>query len=118
MVPVPTEDFELDPPGGSFWQSLLNLAISVLVVCAAALIGGFLGATSAHAQPIRKATAEGEWCMGCRKSAGPFVPQKAQGLLEEKRAPWGLGVKRAEFPAGPQRPEGRNVGVVGAIGVG
>ena len=40
MVPVPTEDFDIDPPGGSLWQSLLNLAISVLVVCIAALVGG------------------------------------------------------------------------------
>ena len=50
MVPVPTEDFDIDPPGGSLWQSLLNLAISVLVVCAAALIGSFLSVTTAHAR--------------------------------------------------------------------
>ncbi|UST53429.1 hypothetical protein NF681_14020 [Comamonadaceae bacterium OTU4NAUVB1] len=40
MVPVPTEDFEVDPPGNSLGQSLLDLAISVLVVCVAALVGG------------------------------------------------------------------------------
>jgi hypothetical protein len=60
MVPVPTEDFELDPPGGFFWQSLLNLAISVLVVCAAALIGSFLSATSVHARTVQETSARSQ----------------------------------------------------------
>ncbi|MDM0037673.1 hypothetical protein QTH89_14705 [Variovorax sp. J22G21] len=47
MLPVPTEDFELDPPGGSIWQALRDLALSALVVCAVALIISFLTATSA-----------------------------------------------------------------------
>ncbi len=112
MVPVPTEDFELDPPGGSFWQSLLNLAISVLVVCAAALIGSFLSATSAHAQPAQEATAKDELRIGGQKSDSPFVLQKALGSLERKRASRSFGVKQAEFPAGPRRTEGRNASAV------
>lgn len=112
MVPVPTEDFELDPPAGSFWQSLLNLAISVLVVCAAALIGSFLSATSAHARTTAKVAAKGESRIGYQKSASLFVLQKAQGSLERKLAPLGFGVKWIEFPAGPQLLEGLNVGAV------
>lgn len=50
MPPVTTEDLDLSPPDGAFWKALRNLAISALVVCALALIVGFLAATSAHAE--------------------------------------------------------------------
>lgn len=46
MLPVPSEDFELDPPGGSIWLALRDLALSAVVVCAVALVVGFLTATA------------------------------------------------------------------------
>lgn len=51
MLPVTIEDLDLSPPDGAFWKALRNLAISALLVCAVALIVGFLVATSAHAEP-------------------------------------------------------------------
>lgn len=54
MLPVTTEDIDLSPPDGAFWKALRNLAISALVVCAVALIAGFLVATSAQAQPVQQ----------------------------------------------------------------
>ena len=110
MLPVSIEEFELDPPGRHSRQALRDLAVialGALVMCAAALIFGFLSATSAHAQPAR-----GELRIGYQKSASLFVLQKAQGTLEKKLAPLGFGVKWVEFPAGPQLLEGLNVGAV------
>jgi len=50
--------------------------------------------------------------IGFQKSASLFVLQKAQGTLERRLAPLGVGVKWVEFPAGPQLLEGLNVGSV------
>jgi sulfonate transport system substrate-binding protein len=108
-----TKDFEGDPQDGSIWRLLRDIALSALVVCAIALITGFLAATSAHAQAPR-----GELRIGDQKSASLFVLQKAQGSLEKKLQPLGFGVKWVEFPAGPQLLESLNVGAVdvGCVG--
>lgn len=50
--------------------------------------------------------------IGYQKGASLLVLQKAQGSLEKKLAPLGVGVKWVEFPAGPQLLEGLNVGSV------
>jgi sulfonate transport system substrate-binding protein len=50
--------------------------------------------------------------IGFQKSASLFVLQKAQGTLEKRLAPLGVGVKWVEFPAGPQLLEGLNVGAI------
>ncbi|MEF7613565.1 sulfonate ABC transporter substrate-binding protein [Aquincola sp. MAHUQ-54] len=50
--------------------------------------------------------------IGYQKSASLLALQKAQGTLEKKLAPLGVGVKWVEFPAGPQLLEGLNVGSV------
>ena len=50
--------------------------------------------------------------IGFQKAASLFVLQKAQGTLEKRLAPLGVGVKWVEFPAGPQLLEGLNVGSV------
>ena len=84
MLPVPTQDLELDPPGSSKWTTFRDLALSTLIVCAIVLIVGFLTAASAHAQP-----GKGELRIGYQKSAGLLVLQKAQGTLEKKLAPLG-----------------------------
>ena len=107
MPHAPTQDFERDPSEGSIRQLLRDIALSALVVCAIALITGFLAATSAHAQAPK-----GELRIGYQKSASLFVLQKAQGSLEKKLQPLGFGVKWVEFPAGPQLLEGLNVGAV------
>ena len=106
MNPVSTEDHSLDAPPPKLWRALRDLAVSVVVVGAIALIVGFLTATSAHAQ------GKGELRIGYQKSASLFVLQKAQGSLEKRLAPLGFGVKWVEFPAGPQLLEGLNVGAV------
>jgi sulfonate transport system substrate-binding protein len=59
-----------------------------------------------HAQVVR------ELRIGYQKGASLLVLQKAQGSLEKKLAPQGVGVKWVEFPAGPQLLEGLNVGAV------
>ena len=107
MLPISIEDFESDSHNSSIWKILRHLALGVLVLCAIALIAGFLTATSAHAQ-----AAKGELRIGYQKSASLFVLQKAQGTLEKRLAPLGFGVKWVEFPAGPQLLEGLNVGAV------
>jgi len=107
MLPVSAEDFESDPHNSSIWKALRHLALGTLVVCAIALIAGFLTATSAHAQ-----SGKGELRIGYQKSASLFVLQKAQGTLEKRLAPLGFSVKWVEFPAGPQLLEGLNVGAV------
>jgi sulfonate transport system substrate-binding protein len=107
MLPLPTDHFDPDAPGRSLWQKLFDLVISAVIVCAVALIGTFLGATSAHAQ-----ASHGELRIGYQKSASLFVLQKAQGSLEKRLAPLGFGVKWVEFPAGPQLLEGLNIGAV------
>lgn len=106
MHPVSTEDLSLDARPRPLWRALHDLAISVVVVAAIALIVGFITATSAHAQ------AKGELRIGYQKSASLFVLQKAQGTLEKRLAPLGFSVKWVEFPAGPQLLEGLNVGAV------
>lgn len=106
MNPVSTEDLSIDAPQSPLWRALRELAISVVVVTAIALIVGFITATSAHAQ------AKGELRIGYQKSASLFVLQKAQGTLEKRLAPLGFSVKWVEFPAGPQLLEGLNVGAV------
>ncbi|MEO3693665.1 sulfonate ABC transporter substrate-binding protein [Roseateles paludis] len=50
--------------------------------------------------------------IGYQKSASLLTLQKAQGTLEKRLAPLGVGVKWVEFPAGPQLLEGLNVGSV------
>ena len=50
--------------------------------------------------------------IGYQKSASLFVLEKANGSLEKKLAPLGVGVKWVEFPAGPQLLEGLKVGSV------
>ena len=65
-----------------------------------------LCALGAHADPAR------ELRIGFQKSASLFVLQKAQGTLEKRLAPQGVGVKWVEFPAGPQLLEGLNVGSI------
>jgi len=110
MNPVATEDSVLDVPPRSLWRALRDLAVSIVVVAAIALIVSFLSATSAHAQG--KAGAARELRIGYQKSASLFVLQKAQGSLEKRLAPLGVGVKWVEFPAGPQLLEGLNVGAV------
>lgn len=49
LYPIPPEDSDIDAPRGSLRQALRDLALSVLVVSAIALIVSFLAATSAHA---------------------------------------------------------------------
>ncbi len=110
MNPVATEDSVLDVPPRSLWRALRDLAVSIVVVAAIALIVSFLSATSAHAQG--KAATARELRIGYQKSASLFVLQKAQGSLEKRLAPLGVGVKWVEFPAGPQLLEGLNVGAV------
>jgi sulfonate transport system substrate-binding protein len=52
MHPFTTEDTSLEAQPRSLWRALRDLAISVAVVGAIALIATFLGATSAHAQSV------------------------------------------------------------------
>ncbi|MGJ7544211.1 hypothetical protein [Variovorax sp. LT1R16] len=47
MHPVNSEDFAIDSDPRPLWQSLRDLALSLLVVAAIALITAFLTATSA-----------------------------------------------------------------------
>ncbi len=72
----------------------------------AALMALGLACGAAIAEPAK------ELRIGFQKSASLFVLQKAQGTLEKRLAPLGVGVKWVEFPAGPQLLEGLNVGAV------
>ena len=110
MPPIPAEDSGSSAPTRSGQQSLRDLLLSVLIVCALALFVSLLNVPAAHAQ-IGQA-AKGELCIGFQKSASLFVLQKAQGTLEKRLTPLGFGVKWVEFPAGPQLLEGLNVGAV------
>ncbi len=47
MHPFTTEDISLEAPPRSLWRALRDLAISVAVVGAIALIATFVGTTSA-----------------------------------------------------------------------
>jgi hypothetical protein len=49
MHPFTTEDISLEAPPRSLWRALRDLAISVAVVGAIALIATFLGAAPVHA---------------------------------------------------------------------
>ena len=72
----------------------------------AAALALSLAAFAAHADSAK------ELRIGFQKSASLLVLQKAQGTLEKRLAPQGVGVKWVEFPAGPQLLEGLNVGAV------
>ena len=74
-------------------RGLIGLALSLAAT----------GAAYAQANTLR---------IGYQKSASLFVLQKAQGTLERRLQPLGVGVKWVEFPAGPQLLEGLNVGAV------
>jgi len=67
--------------------------------------------TATMAMPALAQSAS-ELRIGYQKGASLLVLQKAQGSLEKKLAPLGVGVKWVEFPAGPQLLEGLNVGSV------
>ncbi len=108
MNPVAFEDVPTEAPPRPLWLALRDLAISIVVVLAIALITSFLAVRPAHAQ----VQARVELRIGYQKSASLFVLQKATGSLEKKLAPLGVGVKWVEFPAGPQLLEGLNVGAV------
>jgi sulfonate transport system substrate-binding protein len=73
---------------------------------AAVALGLGLASGTALAEPAK------ELRIGFQKSASLFVLQKAQGTLEKRLAPSGVGVKWVEFPAGPQLLEGLNVGSI------
>src|SRR4029450_4231895 len=79
MHPVSTEDISLESPPRSLWRSLGDLAISIAMVAAVALIAGFLGVTVAHAQ------GRGELRSGYQKAAIRCGPPKAQGTLLEEQ---------------------------------
>ncbi len=49
MRPAPVEDFVSEPPAASVWHPLRDLALCTLLVCAIALVVGFLAPMSAHA---------------------------------------------------------------------
>lgn len=89
----------------SWITSLISrrLAVSTLLAGALTLSLGSL----ALAQ-----TAKSELRIGFQKSASLLTLQKAQGTLEKRLAPLGVGVKWVEFPAGPQLLEGLNVGSI------
>jgi sulfonate transport system substrate-binding protein len=75
-------------------------------MAAAMALGLGLAGGAAWAEPAK------ELRIGFQKSASLFVLQKAQGTLEKRLAPLGVGVKWVEFPAGPQLLEGLNVGSI------
>lgn len=81
-----------------------HAALATLVVGLAALTGAGASAQSAGKATVLR--------IGYQKSASLFVLQKAQGTLEKRLAPLGVGVQWVEFPAGPQLLEGLNVGSV------
>jgi sulfonate transport system substrate-binding protein len=69
-----------------------------------------LALTAAAALPALSQTRELR--IGYQKGASLLVLQKAQGSIEKRLSPLGVGVKWVEFPAGPQLLEGLNVGSV------
>jgi len=69
-------------------------------------LGLGIAGNAAFAEPAK------ELRIGFQKAASLFVLQKAQGTLEKRLAPLGVGVKWVEFPAGPQLLEGLNVGAI------
>ncbi|WP_046113984.1 sulfonate ABC transporter substrate-binding protein [Aquincola tertiaricarbonis] len=70
----------------------------------AAALAFTMGSAAAQPQELLR--------IGFQKSASLLTLQKAQGTLEKKLAPLGVGVKWVEFPAGPQLLEGLNVGSI------
>ncbi len=61
MSPVSENDLQVESEPGFSWQSLRDLALSVLVVAAIALIVSFLASTSVHAEvpsELRAASAQ------------------------------------------------------------
>ena len=89
------------------WHLVRTGAIAAVALVAVALIVSFL-----LMLPVAQAQTRGELRIGYQKSASLFVLQKAQGTLEKRLAPLGVGLKWVEFPAGPQLLEGLNVGSV------
>ena len=84
-------------------MSLIRLSRRASLLAAALLLTSGL----THAQASRS-----ELRIGFQKSASLLTLQKAQGTLEKRLAPLGVGVKWVEFPAGPQLLEGLNVGSI------
>ncbi|MCJ0763148.1 sulfonate ABC transporter substrate-binding protein [Variovorax terrae] len=108
MTQITSDSIETAVPSARWWQALRRLALGALVLAALALIASFLLLPVARAQGQPAA----ELRIGYQKAASLFVLQKAQGSLEKRLAPLGVGVKWVEFPAGPQLLEGLNVGAI------
>lgn len=103
-----SKDFSPPEPTGRSFTPWQRLALSGLFIAALAVLVSLLLLTVARAQG-KPAT---ELRIGYQKSASLFVLQKAQGTLEKRLAPLGVGIKWVEFPAGPQLLEGLNLGSV------
>ncbi|MES2245074.1 MAG: sulfonate ABC transporter substrate-binding protein [Pseudomonadota bacterium] len=101
-------DFSPPEPTGLGFTPWQRLALSGLFIAALAVLVSLLLLPVARAQG-KPAT---ELRIGYQKSASLFVLQKAQGTLEKRLAPLGVGIKWVEFPAGPQLLEGLNLGSV------
>lgn len=71
-----------------------------------------LASSVAFAALAQSQTPSRELRIGYQKGASLLVLQKAQGSIEKRLAPLGVGVKWVEFPAGPQLLEGLNVGSI------
>ncbi len=101
-----------DSSSSSRWSRLPQSARRRLLQA----FGAAAGAAALGTWPLARAQSSGAarepLRVGYQKSASLFVLQKAQGSLEKKLAPLGVGVKWVEFPAGPQLLEGLNVGSV------
>lgn len=64
MSPVSENDLRVESEPGFSWQSLRDLALSVLVVAAIALIVSFLASTSVHAEAPTERRAAGDQAHG------------------------------------------------------
>lgn len=109
MTQITTDSIESAVESRHWWRALRSSAITAVALVATALVVGFL-----LLLPVAQAQTKtgGELRIGYQKSASLFVLQKAQGTLEKRLAPLGVGLKWVEFPAGPQLLEGLNVGSV------
>ena len=109
MTQITTDSIESAVAPRHWWRAVRNSAIAAVALVATALVFGFL-----LLLPVAQAQTKvgGELRIGYQKSASLFVLQKAQGTLEKRLAPQGVGLKWVEFPAGPQLLEGLNVGSV------
>jgi sulfonate transport system substrate-binding protein len=77
-----------------------------------AFLAGAGAVLAAAAVPAFAATGAKEIRIGYQKAASTLVLLKADGTLEKRFSPLGVGVKWTEFPAGPQLLEGLNVGSI------